>query len=144
MNLSGTYVTTDQSTAIFQQILGGTNLTSLSIGGLKLREVPVDLFVSALVKIKKVELFATITTSGDNVTGEQVKALLLKLQGRTVLETLDLDERSFREIFEFNRWAKNTVTRPARICNKLRKKSQVYQIVREWKKTKNYLFDQNA
>jgi len=141
VNLSGTYVTTDQATAIFQQILVASNLTDLSIGGLKLREVPVDLFVNALVKIKRVELFATITTSGDNVTGEQVKALLLKLQSKTVLETLDLDERSFREIFEFNRWAKNTVTKPSRICSKLRKKSQVYQIVREWKKTKNYLVD---
>jgi len=139
VNLSGTYVTLEQALAIFKQILVSTNLSELSIGGLRLREVPVDLFVNALAKIKKVEIFATITTSGDNVSRVQVKALLLKLQEKTVLKTLDIDGRSFREIEEANTWAKNNITRPVRIYSKLKKNSEVYQIVRDWKKTKNYL-----
>lgn len=139
VNLSGTYVTLEQATAIFKQILVSTNLAHLSIGGLRLREVPVDLFVNALAKIKRVNIFATITTSGDNVSKVQVKALLLKLQEKTVLKTLDLDMRSFLEIGEVNTWAKNTITRPVRIYSKLKTNSEVYRVVRDWKKTKNYL-----
>lgn len=93
-NLSGTYLTTKQAQAIFEEILVSTNLLSLSMGGVKLGQIPTSLFVNALCKVRKVEIFRTTTYDGQNpelVSRDQSKQLLEKLQNKTVLNNLDLE-----------------------------------------------------
>lgn len=101
VNLSGTYLEIIQIIAIFEKILLGTKLTNLVMGGINLVEVPVDLFVNALSKINRVELFETNVSYQNGLYNSfkesQIFGIFRKLEEETVLAWISVFWQNFKE-----------------------------------------------